>query len=94
MTNNHIVFPPMSKAFAARPPAPICLGMVHIVAVMPYLIGLSLAAVLMTLFAGAISMSRGGAFNDRWGNRLMRLRVATQAVAVGLLLLFYLLTHN
>ena len=66
----------------------------HIIAAMPYLIGLSLAAVLMTLFAGVVSMSRGGTFNDRWGNRLMRLRVATQAVAVGLLLLFFLLTRS
>lgn len=68
--------------------------MASFIAVMPYLIGLSLAAVLMSLFAGVFAMSRGGAFNDRWGNLLMRLRVVTQGIAVGLLLLFFLLTQT
>ena len=48
----------------------------------PFLIA---AAVLLTLAAlalGVFSMARGGRFNARNSNRLMRLRVAVQFVAV------------
>lgn len=47
----------------------------------------AMLAVVGVLFAGVVSMARGGEFNARWGNRLMRWRVALQAVAVGLALL-------
>lgn len=60
-------------------------------AVLPYLIGLGLVAVVVTLFAGFTSMTRGGEFNARWGNRLMRYRVITQAATVALFLLYILL---
>jgi hypothetical protein len=48
---------------------------------------LAMFAVLGVLFAGVISMARGGEFNARWGNRLMRWRVTLQAVAIVVLLL-------
>ena len=54
----------------------------------PYLLGVSLAAVVVVLLIGVVSMLRGGDFNRRHGNLLMRLRVASQAVAVLLFLLF------
>ena len=35
-----------------------------------------------TLTLVALAMLRGGAFNRTWGNRLMRLRVAIQFIAI------------
>jgi hypothetical protein len=49
------------------------------------LVGIAMAIVLIVLFTGIISMVRGGEFNNRWGNRLMRMRVLFQALAIGLL---------
>ena len=64
--------------------------MASVSAVLPYFIGIAMAATVAVLFAGIVAMSRGGAFNARYGNRLMRLRVIFQGVAVALLLLFFL----
>ncbi len=47
----------------------------------------AMLAVVVVLFAGVVSMARGGEFNARWGNRLMRWRVMLQAVAILALLL-------
>ena len=55
------------------------------------LLGLTLVAVVAVLVAGLVSFIAGGEFNRKYANKLMRLRVATQAVAVGLLLLLLLL---
>lgn len=44
-------------------------------------IGIALAATVLVLFAGLFSMARGGPFNARHGNRLMRLRVGLQLLA-------------
>ena len=49
------------------------------------LIGIALVVTVVALFAGVVSMARGGGFNARWGNKLMRLRVVAQGVAVALL---------
>ena len=57
-------------------------------AVLPMLIILSLIAVLVVLGVGVIGMLRGGDFNRRYGNKLMRVRVATQGLAILLILLF------
>lgn len=62
--------------------------------VFPYILGVSLAAVVVVLAVGVISMFRGGEFNARWGNRLMRARVALQALAVLLILAFAALMQN
>jgi len=45
-------------------------------------------AVLVILLIGIGGFARGGEFNRRHANRLMRLRIAAQAVAIGLVLLF------
>jgi hypothetical protein len=50
------------------------------------LIPLSLAAVFLTLCVGIYALFRGGEFGRSHSNRLMRLRVALQAVAVVVLL--------
>ncbi len=57
-------------------------------AIFPTLIILTLVAVLVVLVVGFVSMSRGGDFNRRYGNKLMRLRVALQALAVLLIVIF------
>ncbi len=46
------------------------------------LMGIAMAMTLVILFTGLIAMARGGAFNDRWGNRLMRWRIMAQAIAL------------
>ncbi len=57
-------------------------------AVFPMLIIVALAAVLIVLLTGVFSMLRGGRFNKLYGNKLMRLRVALQGVAVVLIVVY------
>lgn len=45
----------------------------------------AIAGIVMTLLAGIFSMGRGGGFNRRNSNRLMRIRVGLQLLAVVLL---------
>lgn len=56
-------------------------------------IGLALASVLAALGLGIFSMTRGGEFNAKYGNLLMRARLVTQFVALALLALAFL-TRN
>ena len=42
----------------------------------------ALAGVVASLFVGIFSMVRGGDFNRRYGNVIMRVRVGSQALAV------------
>ncbi len=63
-------------------------------AVLPMLIILSLIAVLIVLGVGIIGMLRGGDFNRRYGNKLMRVRVATQGLAILLILLFVAVSRS
>lgn len=53
-----------------------------------YLALFAMAAVLVVLLIGIISLVRGGLFREKWSNRLMRLRVLLQAVAIVCLALF------
>ena len=59
--------------------------MVIVAALVLFLFIVATVAVVAVLILGIFAMSRGGAFEARWGNRLMRLRVLTQGVAVALL---------
>ena len=34
------------------------------------------------VFAGIFTMARGGEFNQRWGNKLMQMRVIMQMIAI------------
>ena len=52
-----------------------------------FLIFFVLFAVLVILLIGIISMLKGGNFNKKWGNKLMRARVGLQALAILLILL-------
>ncbi len=56
--------------------------------VFPYLIGFMMAVVLAVLLVGVVGMLRGTEFNKRNGNKLMRLRVATQAVTIALFAIY------
>ena len=63
-------------------------------AVLPMLIILSLIAVFVVLAVGIVGMLRGGDFNKLYGNKLMRLRVATQGLAILLIILFVVVTKS
>ena len=54
------------------------------------LVAVALMATLGVLAVGLFSMARGGDFNRRHGNRLMRARVITQGATVALLLIYFL----
>ena len=55
--------------------------------ILTYLIPISLAAVTITLFIGLYALFRGGDFGRSYSNKLMRLRVVLQAIAVAILVL-------
>ena len=61
--------------------------MIGMSAVLPVLIAIAVLAVLAVLFVGVFAMVRGGDFNRKYGNKLMRLRVILQFTAVLLILL-------
>ena len=48
---------------------------------------IAMFAVLVVLGAGLVSLVRGGTFRENWSNKLMRLRVLFQAIAIGLLVI-------
>jgi hypothetical protein len=51
-----------------------------------YLIPISLAAVSVILAAGIYALYRGGDFGRSYSNKLMRLRVVAQAIAIAVLM--------
>ena len=51
------------------------------------LLAVTLAAVVIVLLTGVVGMARGGAFNAKYGNKLMRLRVILQGLAIVLFVL-------
>ena len=50
-------------------------------------------ATLAVLLIGVVAMLRGGDFNAKYGNKLMRARIAMQALAVGLMFSLYLINQ-
>ncbi len=55
-----------------------------------WLVILAVAATFAVLVMGMISMIKGGSFNARYGNRLMRLRIVTQIAAIALIAVAFL----
>jgi len=53
-----------------------------------FIIPLALLSVAVVLGLGIFSLAKGGEFSAKNSNKLMRLRVTLQAVAVALLMLF------
>ncbi|PCI97827.1 MAG: hypothetical protein COB14_08600 [Alphaproteobacteria bacterium] len=60
---------------------------------LPILILISFLSVVTVLCIGIFAMIKGGAFNEKYGNKLMQLRVALQGVTL-LLALAYFLAQN
>jgi hypothetical protein len=58
------------------------------------LIVVALIAVFAVLATGIVGMLRGGKFNRKYGNKLMRARVAVQALAIALVVVLYLLNRG
>lgn len=52
---------------------------------------ISALAVVVILATGITGYARGGEFNRKYANKIMRLRIIAQAVAVVLILLFVFL---
>lgn len=52
-----------------------------------YLIIAAVVATGLVLLVGVLTMARGGEFNQKYGNKLMRLRILMQAIAVVLIML-------
>ena len=51
------------------------------------LMALAMLAVLASLVTGLVAMARGGEFNQKYGNKLMRWRVGLQGAALALFVL-------
>jgi len=51
------------------------------------LLGVAMFAVLAVLMTGVVGLAVGGEFNRKYANKLMRLRVITQAFAILVLIL-------
>ncbi|MBN4016475.1 twin transmembrane helix small protein [Rhodospirillaceae bacterium AH-315-P19] len=66
--------------------------MAGLIEILPYLVGLALFATLAILVTGIVTMIRGGKFNAKHSNTLMRWRVFAQGVAVALFVLMLFLT--
>jgi hypothetical protein len=60
---------------------------------LPILLVLAMLATAGVLLVGLVGFFRGGAFNEKYGNKLMRARVGLQLLAVLLLGLLFL-TQN
>ncbi len=59
-----------------------------------FLIPIVMAAVALVLFIGIFGMMRGGNFNRQYGNKLMRLRVGLQFLAILLIAVAALLAGS
>ncbi len=62
--------------------------------ILSIVMGIALIAVLAVLAVGVIAMLRGGEFNAKYGNTLMRARVGAQALAIALVFALYLLNRG
>lgn len=59
-----------------------------------FVVVLALFAVVMILATGIGGFARGGEFNRRNSNRLMRWRIIAQAVAIALILIYITITQR
>lgn len=55
---------------------------------------IAMAATVVVLLTGLVGFFRGGPFNEKYGNKLMRARVGLQLLAVVLLGLLFLTTQR
>jgi ABC-type Na+ efflux pump permease subunit len=59
-----------------------------------FIVVAAVLAVLVILMIGLGSFTSGGAFNRKYANKLMRLRIIAQAIAVALIMLYVALRGN
>ena len=59
-----------------------------------YVVVASVLGVTIILMIGLGGFMRGGEFNRRYANRIMRLRIIGQAVAVALILIYVILRQS
>jgi hypothetical protein len=59
-----------------------------------YVVAIAVLGVLVILMIGIGGFARGGDFNRKHANRLMRYRIYAQAIAVALILLFVTLRRQ
>jgi Hypoxia induced protein conserved region len=57
------------------------------------LVVLAMSSVAIVLAIGLGGFVAGGEFNRKYGNKLMRLRIILQFIAVGLILLYFFLRN-
>jgi hypothetical protein len=67
------------RAIARRAPGAYFRAMIQFIDIILYLL---LAAVFAVLAAGIFALFRGGEFGRTWSNRLMRMRVLFQFIAI------------
>lgn len=53
-----------------------------------YVVAGACLAVLVVLLVGVLGFARGGEFNRKYANKIMRLRILAQFIAIVLILLF------
>lgn len=58
------------------------------------LVILSMASVAIVLIIGLGGFAAGGEFNRKYGNKLMRLRILFQAIAVVLILIYFFMRNT
>jgi hypothetical protein len=57
---------------------------------LPVVIVAAMIAAVGALLLGLVSMAKGGEFNRKYGNKLMRLRIVLQGLAILLFIVFML----
>jgi hypothetical protein len=61
------------------------------ISILNFLLIIALIAVVLSLLVGVIGMAKGGDFNAKYGNLLMRVRVISQGAAIVLLIIMMLI---
>ena len=61
---------------------------------LPVIIVAAMIAALGALLMGVVSMAKGGDFNRKYGNKLMRFRIALQGLAILLFIIFMLMYRS
>lgn len=59
-----------------------------------FIVVAAILLVFVVLMVGLGSFTSGGEFNKKYGNKLMRLRIIVQAIAIGLILLYIALSSG
>lgn len=82
---------PPPQPIARRGAGDYLAAMIHFIDLVLYIL---LAAVFVILAAGVFALFRGGDFGRSWSNRLMRLRVLFQFLAVMVIVLGFWLKNQ